>query len=344
MLPVYKTHRYNAGDLELHPDNETEVPNASRNLNLRGVFLPFTTPFKVDESLDAEALSANLRRWNLSGISGYVALGSTGERVNLNEREYLEVIEAARAEVPSNLSFIVGAGQQSTLHTINEVKRAATAGADAVLVLTPSFYKSAITPTALVEHYTAVADASPVPLILYSMPDLTGVVIEPETAARLSEHRNIIGIKDSSNDIARFAETVKQVVPDFAVLTGNGTIFLDALKAGACGAILAVGCVATECCLEIFAKFQSSDHERARSLQEKLTPLALAVTKRYGIGGLKAAMAMIGFNGGAVRAPLKSPAAEAKQEIAKLLDEVNVITSSSNENSPGPIGFAGALT
>ncbi len=328
-------------------DNKSQHSTAASQtlINTRGVFLPFTTPFKLNEKkLDAQALRANLRRWNSSGVSGYVALGSTGERVNLDEREYLAVIEAARAEVPGNLSFIVGAGQQSTLHTINEVKRAATAGADAVLVLTPSFYKSAITPNALVEHYSAVADASPIALILYSMPDLTGVVIEPETTARLSEHPNIIGIKDSSNDIARFTETVKQVAPGFAVLTGNGTVFLDALNAGACGAILAVGCVATECCLEIFAKFQSGDHERARLLQEKLTPLALAVTKRYGIGGLKAAMDMIGFNGGAVRAPLKSPPAEAKQEIAMLLDAVNSITRSATKNSPDPIGFAGALT
>ncbi len=319
------------------------MTNASRSLNLRGVFLPFTTPFRVNERLDSVALSANLRRWNSTHVGGYVALGSTGERVNLDEREYLEVIEAARAEVPSSMSFIVGAGQQSTFHTINEVKRAATAGADAVLVLTPSFYKSAITPDALLEHYTAVAEASPVPVILYSMPDLTGVVIEPATTARLSEHPNIIGIKDSSNDIARFTETVKQVTPDFAVLTGNGTVFLDALEAGACGAILAVGCVAPESCLQIFAKFHSGDRDGARLLQEKLTPLALAVTKRYGIGGLKAAMDIIGFNGGAVRAPLKSPAAEAKREIAMLLDEVNISTRKSTEN-PDPIGFAGALT
>ncbi len=343
-MPVFKRHRYNARGLAQHKENKTEVPNASQNLNLRGVFLPFTTPFKVDESFDAGALSANLRRWNSSGISGYVALGSTGERVNLDEREYLAVIEAARAEVPSNLSFIVGAGQQSTFHTINEVKRAAALGADAVLVLTPSFYKSAITPAALFEHYTAVAEASLVPVILYSMPDLTGLVIEPETAARLSEHPNIVGMKDSSNDVARFAQTRKQVARDFAVLSGNGTVFLDALNAGACGGILAVGCVATECCLEIFQKFAAGDLEGARRLQEKLTPLALAVTKRYGIGGLKAAMDMIGFTGGAVRAPLKSPNAEAKQEIAMLLHALNSITRSSTEKSPDPIGFAGAIT
>ena len=332
--------RYNAA--RLNQSHDVNPPRTPATLNLRGVLLPFTTPFKSDQSLDLEGLRSNIRRWNESGIAGYVALGSTGERVNLDEREYLEVIEAARREVPANLTFIVGAGQQSTLHTINEVKRAASAGADAVLVLTPSFYKAAITPAALVDHYNAVADASPVPVVLYSMPDLTGVAIDPQTVARLSAHANIIGIKDSFNDLSRFAETVELVPTEFAVLTGNGTVFLDALHKRARGAILAVGCVAPECCLEIFENFHGGQHERARTLQEKLAPLALAVTKRYGIGGLKAAMEMRGFAGGNVRAPLKSPSSEASQEIAELLRAVLNLSGRPNETSD-PVGFAGAL-
>jgi 4-hydroxy-2-oxoglutarate aldolase len=300
---------------------------------LRGVLLPFTTPFKPNEDFDAEGLRANLGKWNVSGVSGYVALGSTGERVNLDEREYVEVIETARAEVPKSLAFIVGAGQQSTKHTIAEVKRAAAAGADAVLVLTPSFYKAGIIPAALVDHYQAVADVAPVPVLLYSMPDLTGIVIRPETVAKLSEHPNIIGIKDSSNDISNFAETIKQIAPGFVVLTGNGTVLFDALRAGAHGAILAVGCVAAECCLQIYGRFMSGDNDTAAALQEKLTPLALAVTKRYGIGGLKAAMELSGFAGGGVRKPLQAPTPEATQEIAILLDAVLSIGPSTMESS-----------
>ena len=163
-------------------------------LNLRGILLPFTTPFKQNEEFDADGLRANLRFWNRTGVAGYVALGSTGERVHVNEREYLEIIECAREEVPKGLSLIAGAGQESRRGTINEVKRAATAGADAVLVITPHFYRAAISQTALVDHYKAVADESPVPVLLYSMPDLTGIRIEPETAAQLSSHPNICGI------------------------------------------------------------------------------------------------------------------------------------------------------
>jgi 4-hydroxy-2-oxoglutarate aldolase len=305
-------------------------PTAAFLTQLRGILLPFPTPFTEGGEPDLRALRANLERWNETGITGYAGLGSTGERVNLEEREYLEVIEIARDAVPADLAFIVGAGQQSTRVTIAEVQRVASAGADAVLVITPSFYRSAITQEALIKHYTAIADASPVPVILYSMPALTGIKIEPETIAELSTHPNIIGVKDSSNDIDKFRQMVELVraastdpgADDFAVLTGNGTVLYPALQAGATGGILAVGCVAPRRCVEIFEAFQSGDYDRASALQEPLTPLAQAVTTKYGIGGLKAALDMIGYAGGSVRAPLQSPTGEARSEIGRLLNEV----------------------
>jgi 4-hydroxy-2-oxoglutarate aldolase len=288
---------------------------------LRHILLPISTPFAAD-SVDHAALRANIDRWSTTGVGGFVVLGSTDERVHLDEREYLEVIETTRAAVPrgsDGLAFIVGAGQQSTVGTVNEIKRAAELGADAVLVITPHYYRAAIMQDTLVSYYTAVADASPVPVLLYSMPALTGIKIEPETIARLSEHQNIIGVKDSSNDVTGFAETVKLCPPDFAVLTGNGTVFLDALRAGATGAILAVGCVVPEICVEIFAAFKRGDEERASVLQSKLTPLAAAVTTRFGIGGLKTALDLAGYRGGEVRPPLRSPDENARAEIARLL-------------------------
>ena len=287
--------------------------------SLRGILLPITTPFTTDEEIDSKGLQANLRFWNATGIAGYVVLGSTGERVNLDERECREVIETARAEVPRELSFIVGAGQESRRGTINESKRAAAAGADAVLVITPHFYRAAITQTALVEHYLAVADSSPVPVLLYSMPDLTGVRIEPETAAQLSQHPNIVGIKDSSAEVAKLRETIQLTPGDFAVLTGNGTILAEALGAGARGGILAVACVATAICVAIFRAVESGDSDRAATLQLGLTPLAKAVTTRFGIGGLKAALEMKGLAGGAVRAPLIGRTELERQEIRGCL-------------------------
>jgi 4-hydroxy-2-oxoglutarate aldolase len=178
-----------------------------------------------------------------------------------------------------------------------------------------------MTQEVLVSFYTAVADASSVPVLLYSMPALTGIKIEPATIARLSKHQNIIGVKDSSNDVAGLAETVKLCPPDFAVLTGNGTVFLDALRAGATGAILAVGCVVPEICVAIYDAFIRGDEERASSLQTKLTPLAAAVTTRFGIGGLKAALDLAGYKGGSVRAPLRDADDSARNEISSLLKD-----------------------
>lgn len=299
----------------------TRVYSSIMPINLDGILLPVTTTFTSAEDFDREAFTTNLMKWNDTGVIGYVVLGSTGERVNLNQSEYLQVIAVARRTVPETMSFIVGAGQQSTRATIDEIQSAANAGAEALLVITPHYYRSAITHEALVSHYTAVADVSPVPIILYSMPDLTGVKIEPETAARLSEHQNIIGIKDSSADVAKLAETVRLVPEDFSVMIGNGTVLCEALQAGGRGGILAVACVAPELCLEIYRAVRAGEIDRANRLQEKLSPLARAVTKTYGIGGLKMAMEMVGFAGGVVRAPLQWPGETAAAEIARLISE-----------------------
>jgi 4-hydroxy-2-oxoglutarate aldolase len=323
--------------LKQHEETNRETPPATgfSRASLRGILLPFTTPFDHEGNVDSHAVRSNIERWNETGVSGYVALGSTGERVHLEESECLSVIEAAREAVPASLSLIVGAGQHSTRATINEVRRTAGAGAQAVLVITPHFYTRAMTQEALVSHYLAVADASPVPVILYSMPDLTGISIAPETVARLSEHEQIIGIKDSSGDIMNLAETLRLVPEDFMVLTGNGPLLYAALMAGAPGAILAVGCVASRLCLAIFSAVREGEYLRARELQQRLTPLARAVTTRYGIGGLKAAMGLAGYKGGAVRAPLRSPSAEPEREIARLLEEALAIVEGVEERAQG---------
>ena len=294
--------------------------NQQLQQRLRGIILPLTTVFTDADEIDAARLRENITAWSKTGVRGYVTLGSTGERVHLDEREYLHVIETSRAAVTSDFGFIVGAGQQSTRGTINEIRRAAEAGADAVLVITPHYYRSAVNQEMLIRYYTDVADASPVPVLLYSMPALTGIMISPTTIARLSEHPNIAGVKDSSNDVPGFTETVRLCPDHFAVMTGNGTVLLDALRAGATGGILAVGCVVPEVCVEIFRAFKAGETDRASALQSKLTPLATAVTMKFGIGGLKAALDMAGYRGGAVRAPLQMPDENARAEIATALE------------------------
>lgn len=305
-----------------------QMPDRTLAEKLDSILLPFVTPFTDDGDVNHQALKSNIQKWNDTGVTGYVALGSTGERVHLNEREYLSVIETARKEVPDRLTYIAGAGQQSTRGTIEEIHKVADAGADGVLVITPFFYRPALTQLALIDHYRAIADAARIPVILYSMPPLTGIKIEAETVATLSEHENIIGIKDSSNDVATFRRTVELCRSDFAILTGNGTVLRDALMAGARAAILAVGCTAPEICLEIFRAVRSGETTLAAQLQEQLSPLAAAVTTKYGIGGLKIAMEMSGYFGGAVRAPLQRPGQSAQAEIATLLNEARTAFAS----------------
>ena len=304
--------------------------------NLNGILLPTTTPFGPSGEIDFSSLKTNLDKWSQTGVRGFVLLGSTGERVHLDEREYLQTIETARAATSDELAFIAGAGQQSVRGTINEIKHAARAGADAVLVITPYFYRPAITQDTLINYYRAVADEAPVPVLLYSMPPLTGIKIEAETVGRLSEHANIIGVKDSSNDVAGFSQTVKSCSNGFAVMTGNGTVLLDALRAGATGAILAVGCVVPQVCVEIFRAFNAGDEERATTLQSKLTPLATAVTTKFGIGGLKAALDLAGYRGGSVRAPLRMADAAARAEIQTLLEDLITSIRISQEGRLAP--------
>lgn len=303
---------------------EKSSTGAALQEKLRGVLLPFTTPFGAGGEVDAAALGANIERWNETGIKGYVALGSTGERAHLDERERLEVVESARAAVPRRMAFVVGVGEQGTRATIAEARRAAGAGADALLVLTPHFYRAAMSPEALAEHFGAVADASPVPVILYNIPQNTGIALAPETVALLSKHANVAGIKDSSGDLVNLSEMLRLAGgcrDDFALMVGHAGVFYASLCAGACGAILAAGCAAPRLCVGVYEAFRAGDHARALELQHRLAPLARAVTTRFGIGGLKAALDLAGYKGGAVRTPLRSPGEEARREIARLLEE-----------------------
>jgi 4-hydroxy-2-oxoglutarate aldolase len=308
---------------------------------LRGILVPFVTPFDKEAEVDAQAVGANLEKWNETGVTGYVALGSTGERVHLSERECLIVIEAAREHVPDSMAFIVGAGQQGTRLTIDEVKRWAGAGAGAVLVITPGYYRVEMSQGTLKSYYRAVADASIVPVLLYNIPQLTGITLAPETVAELAEHENIIGIKDSSGDIVALGETLRLVSYNFSVLTGHGSALMAALGAGAAGAILAVGCFAPRACVEVYKAFEAGDYERGRALQRRLAFLVRGVMGRFGIGGIKAAMDELGLEGGRVRSPLSQPDEAARLEIAKLLKESGLFdeeTSSASQSQGVGVG------
>jgi 4-hydroxy-2-oxoglutarate aldolase len=288
-------------------------------VNLRTVFPPMPTPFR-DGEVDREAIRRNVRRFVAAGLGGVVALGTNGEAAMIEDDESDRVVEAARAEVPRDRVLIAGVGRESTRATIAAATRAAAAGADAVLVRTPSFYRSHVAVAALVDHYTAVAEASPVPVLLYNYAAFTGVNLSPETAGRLAAHPNVIGMKETSTDGAQFAELAAAVPPDFTVLCGSAPGVYAALCAGATGAILAVACVRPALCLALLAHVQAGRFTDALACQQRLTPLARAVTTGFGIAGLKAAMDLSGMDGGDPRLPLRPLAGTHMDTLRSLLD------------------------
>lgn len=273
-------------------------------LNLNGIIPPLTTPFDDQGEVDLRGLAANIERYNRTGLVGYVALGSNGEAVHLSARERLQVIESVKAAAAPGKTVIAGLNELSTRAAIDSARRYAEAGAEAVLVVTPYYYKSAMTQEALFRYYTAVADSSPIPVLLYSVPQNTGVMVEPATVASLAEHENIVGIKDSAGNVGSISEMVRLAPSSFAVLAGSGGILYPALLLGSTGAILAVACVAPEPCVELYQAARAGELERARELHNRVAPLSHAVTARFGVAGLKSAMDAAGYAGGVPRAPL----------------------------------------
>lgn len=285
---------------------------------LRGLFPPIPTPFDEQERLAVHRLRSNLKRWRACGFSGFVVLGSTGEFVHLNEGERLRVLSAAREALPDDILLIGGCSLHSLRDTMAYIHAAAGEGVDAVLVNTPCYYPQASEPSQLAAYYRRLADQAPVPILLYNVPQFTGVSIPPHLVAELAEHPNIIGIKESSGNLRVLTEIARLVPSDFVVLTGSASTFYPALLIGAQGGILAAACVAWEACRGIFDAVQSGQLTKARHLQMQLLPLIEAITTRWGIGGLKAAMDLRGLYGGPPRAPLPSVGESARAEIEHL--------------------------
>jgi len=281
------------------------------------------TPFK-DGEIDEAAIGTNVRHWMTTGLGGIVALGTNGEASLLDDDEADRVLAVVRAAVPAGRTLIAGVGRESTRATVAAARRAAAAGADAVLVRTPSFYRAHVPVAALVAHYTAVADASPVPVLLYNYAAFTGVNLAPDTIARLAAHPNVAGLKETSTDGAQFADLSAAVPARFTVMAGSAPGVYAALCAGARGAILAVACVTPELCLELFEHARQGRFAQALDCQQRLTPLARAVTTGFGIAGLKAAMDLCGLTGGEPRPPLAPLAREGVEKIRSLLDATRV--------------------
>jgi 4-hydroxy-2-oxoglutarate aldolase len=293
----------------------------AKAMNLRGVMPPITTPFQ-NEKVALDKLKNNFQKWDKTGLSGYLVLGSNGEAVYLNEKERLKVIEVSRNSIPKSKIMLVGTGMESTQETIGFTNQAAKMGADFALVVTPSYFKGSMKPQILYDHFVAVAESSRIGILLYNVPQFTGINLDPEWVAKLSEHPNIVGIKDSSGNIGQLSDIVHLSKKEFAVFVGSAPVFFPALCIGAVGGILAVANVVAEECVQIQTLFSGKKFDQARTLQSRLTPLAKAVTTKHGIGGLKMAMDLAGYFGGEPRLPLKSPGREVEKEMKLLLDRL----------------------
>ena len=298
-------------------------------MGLSGVFAPIPTPFDEDGAADPARLRAALARWVRRPLAGFVILGSNGEAVLLDEDESDSIIAAAREAVPSGRPLIIGTGRESTRATMRAVRRAADLGADFALVRTPGFYKNQMTTDAFVRHYTAVADESPVPVLLYNFTALTGVNLLPAAVARLAAHPNIVGMKESGGDIAQIADLVAGTPREFAVLAGSTSTFYAALCVGCAGGILALAGVLPEACVRLFELAKAGRHAEARTLQERLMPLTRLIGPTYGIPGLKAVLKLAGYDVGVPRAPLAAvpePAVAALREALAQFEEMPAVS------------------
>ncbi|MBI1874489.1 MAG: dihydrodipicolinate synthase family protein [Acidobacteria bacterium] len=298
-------------------------------MRIRGVFPPITTPFDRQE-VDLTGLRRNARRWMRTKLAGLVALGSNGEAPFLDEEESYAVISVVREEVPRDRVLVAGTGRETTRATIAASERAAGAGADIALVRTPSFYKSRMTSEVFVKHYTAVADASPIPIILYNFTAVTGVSLPASVASELARHPNIVGMKESNPDLAQIAELVERTPENFSVLCGSAPTVYPSLCVGAAGAILALACVVPELCVRLYDLVQEGRHAEALALQRQLTPLGRLVTSDHGIPGLKVALDLAGYVGGDPRPPLLPPGAAA---IEAIRDQLGILMELTVENA-----------
>jgi dihydrodipicolinate synthase/N-acetylneuraminate lyase len=290
-----------------------------------GIYTPIVTPFTPGGDLDAQGLAANVDRYLASPLTGLVVLGSNGEAAQLDDDEADRVIGLVRDRMPKDRPMLVGTGRESTRATIAASRRAAAIGADAVMARTPSFYKPQMTSDAFVRHYTEVADACPVPLLLYNVTMYTGVNLTADAVEKLSEHPNIVGLKDSGNDMLQIADYLSRSRPGFTVLAGAAPTLFTAAALGVHGAVLALAGIVPELCVELFEHVRQGRIADARALQRRLLPLARSIGPVFGVPGLKAALDLLGLAGGVPRPPLRSAPAVAVDTLRQQLETLGLL-------------------
>lgn len=294
-------------------------------VSLKGVFPPIPTPFS-GRSVAYDHLAANVIKWCRTGIAGFVVLGSNGEYPLLDTKEKLKTVETVAGHSRAGMPIIAGTGCESTAETIALTRACAQRGATAALVVTPHYYGGHMTAAALTTHYTQVADNAPIPVILYNVPKFTHINLAPETVGRLAAHPNIIGIKDSSGNVAQLGEYLNQSAgAEFTVLVGTAGALLGAATLGCPGAVLALANLAADACVAIMQQVEAGDIAAAAEVQRRMIPVNKAVTATYGIAGLKAALEVLGYHGGAPRPPLMPVNEKERDQIEQILKTAQLL-------------------
>ena len=296
------------------------------NKKVRGIFAPIATAFDASGEVDYSTFAENTVAFGATKLSGLVVLGSNGEFTLLSHEEKVKLVETARNHLPAEKMVIAGTGCESFRETLQLTKECAAVGADVALVVTPNYYKKDMNEAALGNFYTMLADASPIPVMIYNMPGNSGVNVPSSLTLKLAAHPNITGIKDSGGNIVQISEVLAKAPEGFSVFAGSGSYLLATLLLGGVGGTLAVANVVPDYCAEIQENFEKGDLEKARKMQLALLPLNAAVTSRFGIGGMKAAMDMVGFKGGLPRLPILPAGEETRKEIARILKELGIPT------------------
>ncbi|MBC7842792.1 MAG: dihydrodipicolinate synthase family protein [Gemmatimonadaceae bacterium] len=289
---------------------------------LGGMFAATVTPFDLNGTLDRDAARRNVRALLDAGLHGVLLAGSTGEAALLDQTERDGLLQAVRDEVPSSRFLLMGVGTESTRHTIARAKHAATLGADAVLVVAPHYFTALMTPAAQKAHYLAVADASPAPVVLYSVPAFMHFHLDPDVVCELSTHDNIIGIKDSSGNAEWRNGYLRARSATFAVMTGHAPSLSQALGEGCAGAVLAAACIAPKLALAVASGVGLGHPEDAAEAQNGLRRIAMEVAAPYGVPGLKAGVDAAGMSGGAPRSPLLPLGDDARAVVHQIVTDV----------------------
>lgn len=292
--------------------------------DLKGIIPPLVTPFDESGAVRYRDFESNFDQYLESGIEGFLVLGSNGESVYLDHAEKLKLIEAARERVPSSMMLLAGTGEESTPGTIELTKQAADRGVDGVLVKNPCYYKSMMSFDVYVAHFTAIADVSPVPVVLYNVPAFTGISMEARLIIELAKHPNIRGLKESAGNVQLISEvTWGTDQKRFFTVAGAAQTLFPNMAAGARGAIAALACAAPKALLSLYRAFLKGDYQKAATIQRIVAPAANAVTGKYGIAGLKTAMALEGFKSGLPRRPLLPLAKKEREDLGHIFQKMN---------------------